>query len=239
MQYGTLAQDGPHMAQGIWHKAYGTRHMAAQIKREAGIAVNRKQLQRIYRKIGCIEPQKTKNDITRTKRKSFKPKAPNQLWKIDITYTNCGMDVYCYSFNVIGCFTRKWIACCLDANATRYVAMRSITDAVAAEKPDCSKLRLRTDNGVQYTSNDLRKAAGALDIGKHEFIWKNTPEQNGHVESFHKTLKKEHVWPHEFASCQEAAQVLEDAFVDYNSKNPFIHRISHTGRVCCTVEGER
>ena len=38
------------------------------------------------------------------------------------------------------------------------------------------------------------------------------------MESFHKTLKKEYVWPHEFASYQEAAQVLEDAFVDYNSE---------------------
>ena len=197
---------------------YGTRRMAAQIKRETGIVVNRKQLQRIYRKIGYIEPQKTKNDIIRTKRKLFKPEAPNQLWETDITYIDCGIDGYCYSFNVIDCFTRKWITCCFDTNATRHVAIRSITDAVAAEKPDCPRLRIRTDNGVQYTSHDFRKAVSALGIGKHEFIWKNTPEQNGHVESFHKTLKKEYIWPHEFASYQEAAQVLEDAFVDYNSE---------------------
>ena len=197
---------------------YGTRRMAAQIKRETGIVVNRKQLQRIYRKIGYIEPQKTKNDIIRTKRKLFKPEAPNQLWETDITYIDCGIDGYCYSFNVIDCFTRKWITYCFDTNATRHVAIRSITDAVATEKPDCTRLRIRTDNGVQYTSHDFRKAVSALGIGKHEFIWKNTPEQNGHVESFHKTLKKEYIWPHEFASYQEAARVLEDAFVDYNSE---------------------
>ena len=28
---------------------------------------------------------------------------------------------------------------------------------------------------------------------KHEFIWKHTPEQNGYVESFPMTLKKEYV----------------------------------------------
>ena len=42
---------------------YETRRMAAQISRETDIPVNRKQIQRIYRKTGYIDPQKTKNDI--------------------------------------------------------------------------------------------------------------------------------------------------------------------------------
>ena len=197
---------------------YGTRRMAAQIKRETGTTVNRKQIQRIYRNIGYIEPQKTKNEIIRTKRKLFKPEAPNQLWETDITYIKCGIDGYCYSFNVIDCFTRQWIAYSFGVNATRDVAITSITNAVAMAKPDCPKLRLRTDNGTQYTSHDFRKAVKALGIGKHEFIWKNTPEQNGHVESFHKTLKKEYIWPHEFKNYQDADKVLSAAFADYNTE---------------------
>lgn len=197
---------------------YGTRRMAVQIKREMGIAVNRKQIQRIYRKIGYIEPQKTKNDIIKTGRRLFTPEAPNQLWEADITYIWCGVDGWCYSFNILDCFTRKWITYAFDVNATRDVAIRSITEAVAVEKPDCSKLRLRTDNGNQYTSNDFRRAVSALGIGKHEFIWKNTPEQNGHVESFHKTLKKEYIWPCEFKNYQDVEKALAEAFADYNNK---------------------
>ena len=56
-----------------------------------------------------------------------------------------------------------------------------------------------------------------MGIGKHEFIWKNTPEQNGHVESFHKTLKKEYIWPREFESYQDAEAALVEAFEDYNN----------------------
>ena len=41
-------------------------------------------------------------------------------------------------------------------------------------------------------------------------------EQNGHVESFHGTLKREYVWPHEFARFQNAEIVLAKVFVDYN-----------------------
>ncbi len=119
---------------------------------------------------------------------------------------------------MVDCFTREWIAYAFDIHAARDVAIDSITNAVATEKPDCSRLRMRTDNGNQYTSHDFRKAVRAMDIGRHEFIWKNTPEQNGHVESFHKTLKKEYIWPREFANCHEAEQAIAEAFADYNNE---------------------
>ena len=196
---------------------YGTRRMATQVCRETHTATNRKKIQRIFRKLGWIEPQKTKNDIIRTNRKLFKPDAPNQLWETDMTYVWCGMDGWCYCFNVVDCFTRRWISYAFDVDATKQVTIDSITNAASVENPDCSRLRLRTDNGTQYTSNDFRKAVSVFGI-KHEFIWKHTPEQNGHVESFHKTLKKEYLWRHEFVSYQEAERILTDVFTDYNQE---------------------
>jgi len=86
---------------------------------------------------------------------------------------------------------------------------------VATAKPDCTKLILRTDNGSQYNSRDFRQAIAFLGI-RHEFIWHHTPEQNGHVESFHRTLKKEYIWPHEFANYQEVEVTLEKARIGYN-----------------------
>ena len=55
----------------VWNAPDG-----GQVSRETGVPVNRKQAQRIYRKTGYIDPQKTKNDIIRTKRRLFKPEAP-------------------------------------------------------------------------------------------------------------------------------------------------------------------
>ena len=65
---------------------YGAHRIATQVSRETGVRVNRKQIQRIYRKTGYTDPQKTKNDIIDTKRRLFKPEAPNRLWELDITY---------------------------------------------------------------------------------------------------------------------------------------------------------
>ena len=43
------------------------------------------------------------------------------------------------------------------------------------------------------------------------------PHRQGHVESFHGTLKREYVWPHEFVRFQDAEVVLARAFADYNN----------------------
>jgi len=76
-------------------------------------------------------------------------------------------------------------------------------------------LVIRTDNGSQYTSKAFRKSISVLGL-KLEHIYYNTPEQNGHIESFHKTLKKEYIWPNDFQNYQEAESAIRDAFTDYN-----------------------
>ena len=80
---------------------------------------------------------------------------------------------------------------------------------------DSTYLRFRTDNGTQYIDREFKKSMQTLEI-RHEFIWKNTPEQNGHGKSFHGTLTREYVGPREFARFQNAEVVLAKTFVDYN-----------------------
>ena len=48
------------------------------------------------------------------------------------------------------------------------------------------------------------------------FIWYKTPQQNGHLESFHGKLKFEYVWPADPESFVEAEEVIRGAFTDYN-----------------------
>ena len=108
----------------------------------------------------------------------------------------------------------------------------------ASSAGEIPNLRLRTDNGPQYGGREFKKVMQVLGI-RHEFIWKHTPEQNGHVESFHGTLKKEYVWPHDFARLQDAEVVLAKAFVDYNEDR--IHSVLGyitPSEFVCKLEGE-
>ena len=91
----------------------------------------------------------------------------------------------------------------------------SIANAVAARSPDPGNLTIRVDNGSQYTSRDFRRSVDVLGA-RLECIYVNTPKQNDHMESFHKTLKKEYVWPHEFGDAGQAEVALLGALEDYN-----------------------
>ena len=115
-------------------------------------------------------------------------------------------------------FTRQWLAHLLDTAATAGTAIQSVLGAVSTAGGSAPPgLRLRTDNGPQYGSRESGRSMQELGI-RHEFIWKNTPEQNGHTGSFHGTPRREYVWPHEFARIQEAEEVLARAFADYNGQ---------------------
>ena len=79
-----------------------------------------------------------------------------------------------------------------DIAATADTAIQSVLQAVSEACGKVPGLRLRADNCPQYISRKFQEPMQVLEI-RHEFIWKYTPEQNGHVESFHGTLKREYV----------------------------------------------
>jgi putative transposase len=195
---------------------YGTRRMAAILTRVLGRPINRKRVQRIFRKMGYITPSKSKKEIIRSKKPNVKADRPNQVWEADLTYVHCGIDGWSYLFNVFDVFTREWVGYCFDLSAVKENAIISVENALVTHKDIVPEnLVIRTDNGSQYTSKAFRKSISVLGL-KLEHICYNTPEQNGHIESFHKTLKKEYIWSNDFQNYQEAESAIIDAFTDYN-----------------------
>ncbi len=58
---------------------YGTRRMAAMLTRTLKIAVNRKRVQKIFRKLGYTIPSKTKREIIRSKDKNVNTSRSNEI----------------------------------------------------------------------------------------------------------------------------------------------------------------
>jgi transposase InsO family protein len=199
--------------------SYGTRRVAAQLSRELGVPINRKRVQRIFRTLGYTEPAKTKNEIIRARRdKAPKASSPCELWQTDLTYIPCGVDGWCYLFNVLDVFSREWVGKQFSPTATKDNAILSVENALVSHSGFINPTpRLRADNGPQYTSRAFRESMQVFGL-RLEHIMYRTPEQNGAIESFHRTLKKEYVWPYEFESFQVAEKAIETAFVDYNER---------------------
>ncbi len=199
---------------------HGTRMLAHMAAYEMGRPVNRKKVRRICKILGIKGPKQTKKQAIRAskaKRVQFVPSAPYQLFEADITYIHCGVDGWCYCFNVVDVFSRKWLSYVFSPSARSASAVQSVLNAVEGLSPDQIRgIRVRCDNGSQYTSGEFRKAMSILGI-KVEHIWVSTPQQNGHVESFHNTLKRDYIHTHDFESFQDAEAWLPQAHRDYNA----------------------
>ena len=52
---------------------------------------------------------------------------------------------------------------------------------------------------------------------RSEYIQKHTPEDNGDIESFHNSLKTDYIWVNDLETFQDAENLMEHAFIDYNT----------------------
>ena len=80
-----------------------------------------------------------------------------------------------------------------DAGVARHVAAGSIRNAAAAKNPYWSRPCIRVNKDNLQAGDDFHRTVKVPDM-QCEFIRKNTLEQHAD-RPFHKTLKKEHVWP--------------------------------------------
>ena len=195
--------------------AYGTRRLAAAASREVGRPVNRKQVQRICRESGLIAPVTTKKEAVRHGSRKVLATRPYETWEADITYIPAG-ESWAYCYTMLDVFTREWVGYALSTTAVAAAAVEALLDALHRHPgADPANLVIRTDHGSQYTSREFNAAIKALGLA-HEYIWYKTPQQNGHLESFHGKLKFEYVWPSDPESFQEAEEIVLGAFADYN-----------------------
>jgi putative transposase len=78
-------------------------------------------------------------------------------------------------------------------------------------------LRLRHENGSIFLAQLFVSTAQQLAITQ-EFIPRYSPEYNGVIERFFRTLKQGCVWLHHFESFEEAERIIMDWITRYNTE---------------------
>ncbi|WP_231988928.1 integrase core domain-containing protein [Nitratiruptor tergarcus] len=76
---------------------------------------------------------------------------------------------------------------------------------------------LRSDNGLVFTSKSFTKTIKDYNFTQ-EFITPYTPEHNGMIERFFRTIKEECIWYYNFKSLKEANKIIEEWINFYNQK---------------------
>jgi putative transposase len=78
-----------------------------------------------------------------------------------------------------------------------------------------TKIVIRTDNGPQFIAKNLAAALDSFGIA-HEFINPGTPQQNGHIESFHSTVSRLVCKRNIFESLEHATDIFVEFYQAYN-----------------------
>jgi len=147
----------------------------------------------------------------------------NERWATDFTCVWTKYDGLVYVNEVIDCADRSVVGYCISKNARAQEAVWALEDACIKRfgvlpRGDAGVV-VRSDNGLVFASRMYRRLLKSYGL-QQEFIHPHTPEQNGVVEAYHKTFKRECVWQHRFATLEEVLKTVGLWIENYNNRRP-------------------
>ena len=172
---------------------------------------NRKPIQRILQLKGWQ---------VRKRPQSFRPRArtlpsvalrTDERWAIDLTHVWCSRGRRTSLAVIIDCCTRKILGWRLSDNGSSKTAEAALEEAMLHRFGALGRihqpLALRSDNGLVFSSRHYTATVKAYGLTQ-EFTTPYTPEQNGLVERFVRSLKEECIWQHRYESLGQARAVI-------------------------------
>jgi transposase InsO family protein len=198
---------------------YGYRRITAMLQ-AAGWVVNKKRVERIWRREGLKVPAKQPkrgrlwlNDGSCIR---LRPQRPNHVWSYDFvtdrTHDGRAFRMLC----VLDEFTRE----SLTIRVARKLKAADVIDILA----DLFILRgipthIRSDNGPEFVAQGLRDWIAAIGA-QTAYIEPGSPWENGYIESFNGKLRDELLNGEIFYTLKEATIMIEAWRRHYNTKRP-------------------
>jgi putative transposase len=198
---------------------YGCRRITALL-RHAGWQVNRKRVERIWRREGLKVPHKQpkkgrlwRNDGSCAR---LRPERPNHVWSYDFVEDRTHNGRKYRMLNIVDEFTRE----CLAIRVKRRLNSIDVIDLLS----DLFVLRgvpghIRSDNGPEFVATAVQAWIAAVGA-KTAYIEPGSPWENGYIESFNARLRDELLNGEIFYSLKEAQIVVEGWRCHYNTIRP-------------------
>ncbi|MGH7433216.1 MAG: IS3 family transposase [Candidatus Methylomirabilales bacterium] len=203
-------------------ETFGYRRVWAWLRFQAGVVVNRKTVHRIMQRHGwqCRVWHRPAVRPTPTWDRRSTVDQPDRLWATDTTKVWCGRDGWASLVGILDAGSRECIGARFARQGRAIEAIDALEQGVLRRYGSFTAvppgLRLRHDNGSIFLARRFVGTAQQLAITQ-EFIPRYSPEYNGVIERFFRTLKQECVWLHHFESFEEAERIIT-AWIDrYNT----------------------
>jgi len=208
----------------------GYKKIKVRLKEEKGIVVAKERLRRIMstHKLLCKQENRTHPERYEHNGKILTCR-PNELWGMDIKEFRTGIGKI-YFMGITDHYNSEIKRWHVSVKSTAKEAMEAIRNAVRNEFGQVShnicqvhSLKLRVDHGTQFDSRDFDREIQFLGIEKSP-AFVRSPQSNGVIERFHRTLKEQLLHIGSIQQLEEAREKISEFVTKYNQKW-LLHRL--------------
>ena len=222
----------------------GYKKISRRLK-ERGIKANRKRVYRLMKEKGLLLPTKNKkNGSSRKHDGTIITDMPNRMWGTDGKKFYTEEDGWCWFFGVIDHCNDEILGWHAVKIGDRFAALEPVKQACkkvfySLEHNICkgTGLFLRADHGSQYDSTDFQKEREFLGI-EYSPAFVRSPECNGIIERFHRTLQEQLFGVMQFKNLEEAREWIGYFIVNYNH-HWIIERLGYQSPICYRENQEK
>lgn len=200
----------------------GYRKIWAKL-RFKGIRTSPRRALRVMRENGLLVHQRTSmHPGPKAHDGTIIPDDINEMWGTDMTKTFTRRDGWVSVFGAVDHFSAECLGLHAAKRGTRFEALEPIRQGVKDNfgvfaEDIALGLTMRHDCGSQYTSDDFQDELAFLGIeASPAFV--RSPECNGCIERFFRTLKENLLWVQEFEDIEELNEALQEFKGLYNSE---------------------
>jgi len=187
------------------------------------VVVGKNRLNRIMRDQDLLAPVRPKsNGSSRSHDWKIITMLPNQMWGTDGKKFYTIQDGWCWFFGVIDHFNDEILAWHIANIGNRFAALEPVRVAVkecfgSLDQGVCKNtgLFLRADHGSQYDSKDFQNELKFLNLS-YSPAFVRSPQCNGIIERFHRTLNEQVFDLNVFVTIEEARIAIKQFIHDYN-----------------------
>jgi putative transposase len=205
------------------HPTFGYRRLWALLRFGQNVTVNLKKVHRIVQLQRWQVKERRVSHRPRVQQKISRAERSDERWAMDVTHIYCGKDGWGHLAAIVDCHDRQVIGFEFALRGRAKEVERALEAACLSRfgtlRPVGDTPTLRSDNGLVFTSKRFREACKFYRLNQ-EFITPYTPEQNGLVERFFRSLKEECVWQHNFGGFDEARSKIRQWIGWYNTERP-------------------
>lgn len=183
-----------------------------------------KKVYRLMKENKLLNSRKKKAKRKYVKHSQPNPSQPLEIIEIDVKYIYIRGDRRnAYLITILDTFSRMALAWDLQYSIKHTHAKRLIDEFIMNYVLDRYpsntevKLILRSDNDSRFIARDFREHLH-LNFIDQEFIRPATPQQNGHIESFHSVVEELVCSKFDFENIQHAREVFIRFFETYNNR---------------------